>query len=191
MKFRLLNNKLIALLVFFQLTGIAHSDAQIIVGKIILDRKLEWSDFQGSADNTSPFSAVTNWGVSFRYKVDSFHADTAFPFFQTSPVFNNYSSWVKKNQKSNELLQHEQGHYDLAIICAEMMKENFISNTFLRSNLSIKADSIFQSTLQLIKQIEVQYDDETNHMLNRDEQEKWNANIEKLLEKISKVKQVR
>ncbi|MDQ2753422.1 MAG: hypothetical protein M3R72_10415 [Bacteroidota bacterium] len=162
---------------------ITDISAQPDSGKVILDRKLSWSDFTGEVDKSSAFSAMTYWSINYSYQARWHQSDTAYVTFTIHPRFES-KSWVKRNLKSDELLQHEQGHYDLAIICAEMLKGKFSSYTFFKEDYTQKIDSIFQSTHQLIKQIELQYDTETNHMLNREEQKQWNSNIRKLLEKV-------
>lgn len=169
--------------VFITFLFVKSISAQTDTGKVILDRKLSWSDFTGEVDKSSTFSAMTYWSVNFSYHAKWHQSDTAYVTFTILPRFES-RSWVKRNLKSDELLQHEQGHYDLAIICAEMMKEKFASFTFFKNDYAQKIDSIFQSTLQLVKQIELQYDAETNHMLNREEQKKWNGNIKNLLAKV-------
>ncbi len=172
-----------------QYFGLAAS-GQIQIGKLITDRKLAWADFDGKVDAASPFSAMTNWIISYRSHIDSFHADTVFLTFQITPIFNNYTSWVKKEKiikkkASEDLLQHEQGHYDLVIVCAETLRQTLNAATFLKSNYSVKVDSIANATLQLITQIENNYDEETNHMLNTDEQKRWNENIAGLMQRVA------
>ncbi len=177
--------KTFALLLACQCLWLTTS-AQVAIGRIITGRKLQWTDFKGNADTSSPYSATTNWSVSYRAHVDSIHADTVFLSFRVMPVFNNYTSWVKKEKikrkkESEALLQHEQGHYDLAIICAETLKQTLLTTPFLKNNYSAKADSIADATLKLFTRIEDDYDLQTNHMLNHGEQMKWNENIRKLL----------
>ncbi len=180
----LLKNKFALLAIVCQYTCIV-TFAQVTIGRVITNRKLEWTDFEGKADSISTFSAMTHWLVNYRTKVDSFHADTAFLSFQTTPVFQNYSSWVKKDKTSEDLLCHEQRHYDIAVICAKTLKETQTATVFLKRNYSLQVDSIANIILQSFIKMEDQYDIETNHMLNKKEQSKWNNNIQMLLDELS------
>lgn len=153
---------------------------QNIDGKLITDRKLTWSDFPGVPDAQSKYDAMTYWNVKYSYRYSWAQSDTVSVAFTVQPLLKE-QSWVKKNKKSDELLRHEQGHYDLAIICAELLRQNLAKGIYLKDNYAKVIDSIFQLTMQQVREMEEQYDAETNHMLRRDEQERWNQKIATLL----------
>ena len=91
------------------------------------------------------------------------------------------NSWVLPNRKDNELLQHEQGHFDFAILSASEFKKIALSVTLLKSNYVRKIDSVFNATLNKYKQMEIQYDEETNHMLNKKQKMLWNKKFDEML----------
>jgi predicted secreted Zn-dependent protease len=97
-----------------------------------------------------------------------------------STVLKN-DSWVLPDKKSSELLEHEQGHFDFAMLCSREFEKAVRSTTLLKINYPQKIDSIFKATLNKYKQMEIQYDTETNHMFDRSKQAEWNRALETML----------
>ena len=160
---------------------ILNTNAQIVAAdKIIPDGKIKWDDFTGPVEADSKYGATIYWRINYKYKVLSFRGDTAIIDLQVSPLFKG-KSWVLPNKKTDELLAHEQGHFDLAIIGALKFKKIATSTILLKGNYAEKINLIFDSILTDIRQMELQYDEETNHMLNRSEQARWNKKINDML----------
>ena len=75
--------------------------------------------------------------------------------------------------KTDYILTHEQGHFDIAEIFArklnKLMKEyNFDWNTY-RQDLK----KIYQDVLDEKEDMQNKYDEETNHSINKEKQEEW------------------
>lgn len=149
-------------------------------GKVIESNKLSWSDFSGQVDENSKYWATTSWRVIYRYKTLPFHKDTVAIDLSVIPVLKE-TSWVLPDKKSAELLMHEQGHFDFGLLVAAEFKRAIKSTVLLRSDYNQKISFVFNSILSNVKQLEVQYDEETNHMKNKKEQLRWNAKISEML----------
>lgn len=149
-------------------------------GKIIVNDKLTWDDFTGQLDETSKYWARTNWRVTYKYKIISTRKDTVAIELNVLP-FLKTTSWVLPSKKTDELLVHEQGHFNFALLVAAEFKKTVNSTILLKSDYNQKISFIFNSVLNNVKQMEVQYDEETKHMVNKKEQLRWNIKIDEML----------
>ena len=165
---------------FILFSNVKKCSAQAVdADKVIENNKLSWSDFSGPLDETSKYWATTNWRVTYKYKA-FFRKDTATIDLIVTPVLKA-TSWVLPDKKSDELLVHEQGHFDFGLLVAAEFKKVIKSTVLLRSDYSQKISFIFNHILGNVKQLEIQYDEETNHMKNKKEQLRWNTKISEIL----------
>jgi hypothetical protein len=89
--------------------------------------------------------------------------------------------WVVRTAKSNDLLKHEQGHYDILTICAREL---------YAALLAIRATSTKDLQKQLEKEkarlgdkvtkADARYDTKTNHSLNQTVQQTWDQKIDSI-----------
>jgi hypothetical protein len=149
-------------------------------GKTIPDGKLEWKYYTGQIDSNSSYWANTICGINYKFSIVPSFSDTVKVLLHSWTVLKN-DSWVLPDKKSSELLEHEQGHFDFSILCSLEFEKVVKSTTFLIINYSQKIDSLFKATLNKYKLLEIQYDTETNHMLDRSKQAEWNKAIETML----------
>lgn len=87
---------------------------------------------------------------------------------------NGNKSWVKKGRETENLLTHEQGHFDIGLLCLFELIQTFDSTKFVRSDLPTKHRVLFQTTLEKYQALSLRYDAETNHSKNLGVQIKWN-----------------
>ena len=173
----------VVLLLFIFVTVFAlkvNAQTSDSTGKTIPDGKLEWKYYTGQIDPNSNYWANTNCGIHYKFSITLSFTDTVKILLHCWVVLKN-DSWVLPDKKSNELLEHEQGHLDFAILCSREFEKAVKSATFLKINYSQKIDSLFKVTLNKYKVMEIQYDTETNHMLNRSKQAEWNKTLETML----------
>jgi len=178
----LIKQNLVFLHLFFMpmIFTVAVQAQDTIPYKVITDGKLKWSDYTGEVDKYSTYWATTYWNVHYKYKIVQFHHDTVTIDLQVWPALQE-NSWALPDKETTELLQHEQGHYDFALLLTLEFKKEADSTTLLMNNYNRKLDSIFNATLNNIQQMEIQYDNETNHMWNRPAQKRWNDKIADML----------
>lgn len=145
------------------------------------NRLLKWKDFTGKPAYIDRFAARIMWRINHKMVRDS----TSSPFRYKSPqwevhlYFDGNHSWVKGRQKTLDLLEHEQGHFNNGILCLQEITDSirvpdyFISNTFFQfRQLVNKIEAKY-------RELDEEYDDETNHGLNRREQTRWNWHFRK------------
>lgn len=100
-------------------------------------------------------------------------------------------SWSKKDKQSDELLSHEQGHFDLweATARAAEKKINDEVHCITAINCKLAGKNAFRAHINaLIREarakgvaINKKYDEETNHGRKKEKQKEWKKKIKKLL----------
>ncbi len=83
-------------------------------------------------------------------------------------------NWVVTSQKSDDLLSHEQGHYDLTgLLGRDMGNEIVAARGRSTADLQAKVTQIIQTYRQRAKTWTDRYDTETDHSRNRAAQKRW------------------
>ena len=162
---------------------------------------LKWSDFKAES-NPAIFEdshSVIKYGFTWMVNSDKMDDEIVFSIenIQISVEFHPLLSWVRSSEANDNLLKHEQGHFDLA----EMIKRNHIKifetkfydkgfptrgqNDAQRKQFA-KEDSgklisneVDKLSRNLLKKRE-EYDVETDFGKNLDVQLKYNQLFEKL-----------
>jgi len=168
------------------LTVVVLAATSTLVAEGIENRRLTWDDFKGAPDVASPFDAYTYWSV--RYSYDTLER-TAEGWRLRFHVWNRLGdrSWVKRDPTREaqlaELLNHEQGHYSLGVICALSFKKAVASYPFT-TNYRAEASRLFGETLERVLALEKAYDTETRHMHDRAQQKAWDAKLARMIEEL-------
>ncbi len=170
-------------IIFLHCCCIEATYSQTAGDKIIPNDTLKWEYYTEKPDSNSNYWANTLWNVYYTYNIVAVHFDTAKINLQTWHVLKS-DSWVLKDKETDELLNHEQGHFNTAMICEAEFKKAIDTTTLLITNYSQKIDSVFNAVLNGIKELNVEYDKETNHMLNKEEQQKWDKKINDMIHQI-------
>lgn len=173
--------KTLFLFVFVIGSAIASGQDVIIAG-VNNNRLLTWSDFSGRPDGNSPFHANTFWGVAYAYKGVNFNGDTAiFRDLSVTLTLDENKSWVKEGKQSAYLLQHEQGHFDIGLLCQQEIIKQIKMAVFLKADFKDKIKTIFFDILKKYHAIQLKYDEESDHSKNVEAQKKWNEFLAKEL----------
>lgn len=138
-------------------------------------RQLTWADFKGNPNPSSDAAASTTTYLGIEYNISSkgFSYDIQCRFSRTR-------SWGKS--KTDYILKHEQGHFDIAELFArklhkEMGEYKFNKNTF-KSDLRV----IYERVSKEKEEFQNRYDRETDHSRRSVRQSEWNVMIKDLLE---------
>ena len=152
------------------------SAQKIIIGGAEANRLLQWSDFSGMPDDSSPFFAYTAWSTKFKYSSVNFEGNKAIlNGFEMTLEFNEKNSWVKKGKENDELLKHEQGHFVVGRLYMQELLSVIASTNFSRSDFQQEVRKIVKDTHQKYAAMSERYDKETNHSMKKEEQAKWNT----------------
>ena len=96
-------------------------------------------------------------------------------------IFYKKESWIKI--KSQDLLNHEQLHFDICEIYSRRIKSIFYKLDKANLQNKEKVDSIFDANFELLIGTQNKYDKETSHSLNQLKQKRWTDSINLELKK--------
>jgi hypothetical protein len=168
---------------FFLFWTLNVSAQKIMIGGEETTRPLTWDDYKGKPDKESTFFAYTFWTISTQYGDFLFKSDTV--DWKVTVVYElGKDSWKKKDKTSDSLLRHEQNHFDIGRICSAELQSKINSTTFLKSNYQVKFNLMVNECISKCKKMNYQYDVETNHGGNREQQLKWDAFVSGELQKL-------
>jgi hypothetical protein len=129
---------------------------------------LTWRDFTGPVIDTSHFDAESFAEVIYKYR---FNSPKDF-YFEVFANFNKNISWCRKEYESDDLLKHEQLHFDIAALYAQKLKVAFESYQY-SEDYKNEITEIFNEKKTEYHLVQQLYDDETNHSLKKNNQKDW------------------
>lgn len=141
-------------------------------------RKLAWNDFKSTPDNNSSNAALTSSTVSFKYNYDS---EKGFGY-TIACLFEKNSSWGRV--KTDYILSHEQGHFDIAEIFARKLNKTAKAYSFNKATARQDVPAIYQQIMKDLAAMQQQYDDETNYSRDKEEQAAWKIKIKNELDQL-------
>jgi len=148
-------------------------------------RQLTIDDFQGAPHYNTGIIAYTNCSIDFRYQAyrerDFYRLD-----FNIQLMLNTNKSWMDKHrvisgEMLTEILKHEQGHYIIAYMEQQELLRT-VGRTVFHADYQYQAANIFNRIDAKYKQLNLDYDEDTQHMTNRVQQQSWDAYFKKRLE---------
>lgn len=137
------------------------------------NRRLTWLDFQDICFGESSNSAVTAYAIPFSFTIfqDSI-------FFEISCVFYKSKSCVKIDEVSSYILNHEQGHFDIAEIYARKLRKALFEYSFSKNTTKEEIETLCRKFISEMEKFQDEYDKITRYSRDEDEQELWDQQIE-------------
>ena len=133
-------------------------------------RKLTWEDFKGPVDTESKNAALTSSSINIEFGYDDDGLE-----YSIKCSFNKQKSWVRI--RNNEVLAHEQGHFDLAELHARKLYKAMKAYKFNASTVSKDVNTIYDSLMNAHHEAQNLYDSETDYSRNKVKQEEWQKKI--------------
>jgi hypothetical protein len=143
-------------------------------------RKLKREDFEGTKPDSSNASAGAAIRLRLNYVIKGMSTS-----FDVRCLFFKKESWYVYSDTRRLILLHEQGHFDIGEIVARNLRKDLseaVKKTPVISPRRI--DSISRVHTKALVDMQDLYDNETNHSLIIDEQERWNQQIRKMLDSL-------
>jgi len=140
---------------------------------------LTWSDFKGPADGSSKLAAFSVLGAQMRYSQKQVSGVYSFTF-EVVCVMSKNQSWSKKERQTPQLLKHEQTHFDIAEFFARKLIITLNEHKFT-NNFKNEITEIQKQEYKDRMAMQVVYDNQTNHSINKEMQQKWEAYVADLL----------
>ena len=148
----------------------------VIINGVNKNRLLTWGDFTGRPDEKSPFDANTLWKLNYKFGSMSVSGDTVkLHVFSVGVELDTTKTWIKKGKATGVLLKHEQGHFNIGLLCQHELIEQVKNAVFLTSNIQQKLQQMFTDATYKYEAMGAQYDKETDHSKDQEAQEKWDA----------------
>ena len=172
-------NNILALLILASLISFktAKEDVTIPWAK---DRKLIWDDFKGKPDSGSPNAAMTDSGFGFS---SGNYIHDSVPLTITN-CFDKNKSWVKKKQETDELLAHEQCHFDITELFTRKLKKQLLAAKFKNKTFEKAMHDLYEKNSKEWHDYQNLYDKETNHSKITDKQLEWEQKVAKDLSEL-------
>jgi len=140
-------------------------------------RKLTWNDYKASPDPESDAAASTTSYLAIEYNITS----SSFGY-KIQSRFSKTRSWGL--YKTDYILSHEQGHFDIAEIFARKLNKQMSEYRFNKKTYQQDLNKIYQDILDEKEILQNQYDNETDYSRNKEKQAEWLKKIEKMLEEL-------
>jgi len=174
--------KIVTLLIFFLLFANALS-AQTDSIKWSKYTLIEWNDFKAPVDKKIPFYSTTKATIQYKYHCTSYNLkEGVWHFrFEVESYFLKNESWCIPGKQSDALLEHERLHNDINEIFARKLFMEFNKQTYTW-NYETEIKEIFNRVHKAAQQMQAQYDEETNHFLNKAKQAEWQLYIQSQLD---------
>lgn len=152
--------------------------------KILIDgtegnRSLQWTDFKGAPNSSSPYFAYTAWKTNVKFGGVQFEGQKAvINGFEMTVEFDAKNSWVKKGKETEELLKHEQGHFDIGVLYMQEVLQSIATANFTKAGYKDEFERLIKDIHHKYVVMGDKYDKDTNHSIQKAEQVKWNAFFE-------------
>lgn len=142
-------------------------------------RKLTWADFKGTPDPSSTNAALTNSSITLSTEYSNKEIR-----YIVNCKFNKLLSWVRV--KNDYILNHEQGHFDIAEAHARLLFKNLNEYKFNSKTANDDVNRIYSETMKEHVSMQKQYDLLSNHSLDTAQQVIWDKRIDSMLSSLQK-----
>jgi len=129
---------------------------------------------QGRSVSGFSHFAYTYWNIFYKYDAFDFKGDTA-KWKVIISVEPGSNSRKRKGKVTDTLLRHEQDHFDIGVLCAMEIQEKVNYTVFFRHDYQSRLMIIIKEVIEKYRKAELQYDKETEHFFNREQQWKWDS----------------
>ncbi|MEP7375648.1 MAG: hypothetical protein ABI675_19785 [Chitinophagaceae bacterium] len=141
------------------------------------DKKLTWADYKGNVQKGTDAAAstATYLGIEYNFTRNGFN-------YKITCSFSKTRSWGL--HKTEYILAHEQGHFDIAEIFARKLNKQMGEYVFNKNSFKDDLKKIYMTLTADKDSFQNQYDEETNHSINKEKQSEWLKKIEGMLKEL-------
>ena len=163
------------------------------------DRPLSWADFVGAvpvradAERVAATTASLSWSYQFSL---AWSADTCtyrIESIDSAALFHPDSSWVRAGHRTDRVLEHEQGHFNITQLYRELFDKETRpmvggprmcrgnrqqrATRFAEEEIAREVGSIYEDVWQRYRDQQEIYDLETRHGMDSAAQSEWTAKL--------------
>lgn len=139
------------------------------------DRRLSWEDFYSEPHTGTDAVASTSTTLGVSYQI----VDTTLSYHITCN-FSKVKSWGLL--KTNYILAHEQGHFDITEVFARKLHKALQEYHFNPDTYKEDISAIYQSIVKEKEDMQEAYDGESDHSRQRKVQYEWLQKISDLMQ---------
>ena len=188
-------NKLVISLVFLLLSIGAGAQVQLNVfwknkaedGTGVINYKsssgLRWSDFKGKPVLNTREAALTSAGCGYDLSIRT-SGNEATINVAVFCFFSQKESWVRPDGATPYILNHEQRHFDITFLAANLFYEKIKSLRLNSTNADKVIAKVYAEANDWHQQMQKQYDLESRHSTIAESQSVWDSLIVNKLEAI-------
>lgn len=144
------------------------------------ERKLSWSDFLGSVPKLDSHIALSRVEIQYESQVDKAGKMT----MDIKGVFIKELSWVKADKKSDQILKHEQYHFNLTEVWARKLRKEISLKKWEVKNYEKEFNALFKKHISQSLKEQLRYDTETDNSRIVEKQTEWEQQIDRELNEL-------
>ncbi|UPT65312.1 MAG: DUF922 domain-containing protein [Sphingobacteriales bacterium JAD_PAG50586_3] len=100
-------------------------------------------------------------------------------------TFNQANSWVRHDCITDHILNHEQRHFDISELFARKMRKQLTEANITPQNFKVKYNAIYNTIVAEHNAYQDLYDDQSEHSIDEEGQNRWNLLIDTQLDELS------
>lgn len=139
------------------------------------EQRLTWEDFQCEPKRGTDAVASTSTSLGIAYQMQAGQLT-----YHITCNFSKAKSWGL--MRTDYILAHEQGHFDITEIFARKLNEALQNYEFNRRTFKKDINEIYQAIVRQKEEYQKMYDGESDHSRNRKAQYEWLERIQQLLD---------
>lgn len=171
--------KKIAVIIFFLLPVFCNAQGDQFI-EWSASTRLSWNDYLAAPSLKSDAAAITSTALGLEYHVKN----NALSYTITCR-FSKTRSWGR--YKTEYILEHEQGHFDITEIFARKLAKTLQEYDFNPKKFKTDLDTIYRRIMEEKEEFQQIYDVETDYSRNKEKQAEWLRKIERELSKYTPV----
>jgi hypothetical protein len=146
------------------------------------DNKLKWIDYEAILKKETPVAAVSSVGIYSAF----ISINNEKSLIEIYAGFDKKKSAVWNVKANDNILTHEQGHFDLVELYSRKMRKYLSNNQYKIDfyNYEIELDKLFNLYDDSLKNMQDQYDWETHFSLELEKQIMWTKTIKSELKNL-------
>jgi len=148
-------------------------------------RHLSWKDFLGKPPEESPAAAITASGFGYKADIKRLENDGQLNV-AVYCFFNKLNSWVKTGKNTSYILNHEQHHFDISFIAANIFINKLKIASFTFTNYNATLAALYTESMQYMNKLQKEYDAQTKNGQLREEQATWDTHLTERLQEFIK-----
>lgn len=141
------------------------------------ENKLVWGDFLGKPVEAGITAAITMSGFGYSASMHSSGQNGQLDI-KVYCFFNKKKSWVKPGKTTTYILTHEQRHFDVSYIAANIFIDKVQGASMNSTNYNTLISRIYNECIEIMNDMQDDYDEQTNNGQDKLNQEKWNRFID-------------